>query len=244
MAQIKSLVHTLKKQLKAHGKTYTDVAKALELSEASVKRLFSGHHFTLQRLESISQMIGLQISDLVQLMLQEQPELVQLTEEQEEKIVSDPLLLMITVNVINGLSFDDMINKYSIKATDCIQKLAQLDRLKIIELLPNNRIKLLIAPNFAWLPNGPIQQFYQQQLEREFFQCCFDQDSEKLIVLNGLLTNASNSELQKKMQQLANSFNELIKEDMPHSFDKKYGNTAVFALRQWQYSLFEDYLKK
>ncbi len=244
MAQIQALVQTLKKQLKAHGKTYTDVAHALELSEASVKRLFAEQNFTLQRLDSISQLIGLQISDLVQLMMQEQPELVELTEEQEKQIVSDPLLLMITANVINCLTYEDIINKYSIKPTDCIQKLAHLDRLKIIELLPNNRIKLLIAPNFSWRPNGPIQRFYQQQLEREFFQCRFDKESEKLIVLNGLLTKTSNLELQKKMQQLANSFNELIKEDIPQPFDKKYGNTAVIALRQWQYSLFDEYLKK
>lgn len=244
MAQIQSLVDTLKKQLKAHGKTYTDVAQILDLSEASVKRLFAEQSFTLQRLETVSQMLGLQISDLVQLMLKEQPQLVQLTEEQEKEIISDPLLLMITANVINGLSYDDIINKYNIKATDCIQKLARLDRLKIIELLPNNRIKLLIAPNFTWLPNGPIQRFYQTQLEQEFFQCRFDKETEKLIVLNGLLTKASNIEMQKRMQKLANSFNELIKEDMPLEYDKKAGVTAVFALRQWHYSLFEEYLKK
>lgn len=148
IAQISSLVCTLKKQLKAHGLTYTDVAKALDLSEASVKRLFAEQSFTLQRLESIGQLIGLQISVLVEAMLKEQPQLVQLTEEQEKEIISDPLLLMITANVINGLSYEDIIKKYTIKTTDCIQKLARLDRLKIIKLLPNNRIKLLIAPNF------------------------------------------------------------------------------------------------
>jgi cyanate lyase len=244
MAQIPSLVQTLKQQLKAHGKTYADVATALGLSEASVKRLFAEQSFTLQRLESVGQLIGLQITDLVQLMLQAQPQLVQLTVEQEQQIVSDPLLLMITVNVMNGLSFQALTEKYAIKPTDCIQKLAQLDRLHIIELLPNNRIKLLIAPNFTWLPNGPIQNFYQTQLEREFFQSRFDKETEKLIVLNGLLSKASNSAIQKKMQQLANSFNELIKEDMPQPLENKYGTTAVFALRQWQYSLFESYLKK
>ncbi|MEO0444014.1 MAG: helix-turn-helix transcriptional regulator [Pseudomonadota bacterium] len=242
MAQIESLVHTLKKQLKAHGLTYADVAEALGLSEASVKRLFAEQNFTLHRLESVAQMMSLQISDIVEHMLKEQPQLAQLSEEQEKEIISDPLLLMITANVINGLSYSDIINKYNIKPTDCIQKLARLDRLNIIELLPHNRIKLLIAPNFSWIPNGPIQTFYQGQLEREFFQCRFDQEQEKLVVLNGLITKESNGEFQKKIQQLANSFNELIKEDMPQHIDKKYGNTVVIAIRQWQYSLFEEYL--
>ncbi len=243
MAQTQTLVKTLKKQLKAHGKTYADVANALELSEASVKRLFAEQNFTLQRLEAISQLISLQISDLVNLMLQEQPQLVQLTTEQEHEIVGDPLLLMITVNVMSGLDFNDLTKKYNISETSAIQKLAQLDRLKIIELLPKNRIKLLISPNFSWIQNGPIQNFYQQQLEREFFQSRFDKKNEKLIVLNGLLTDASNSELQKKMQIVVNKFNELIKEDTPVSIDNKHGTTAVIALRRWQFSLFEEYFK-
>jgi hypothetical protein len=86
----------------------------------------------LQGLESIGQLIDLQISDLVEAMLKEQPQLVQLTQEQEQQIINDPLLLLITTNVINGLSYKDIINKYGIKVTDCIQKLASLDRLKII----------------------------------------------------------------------------------------------------------------
>jgi hypothetical protein len=68
----------------------------------------------------------------------------------------------------------------------------------IIELLPNNRIKLLVAPNFRWLPNGPIQRFFHEKVEQEFFKSRFAGENEKLLVLNGLLSRASNSELQKK----------------------------------------------
>ncbi|MFT6389516.1 MAG: hypothetical protein ACJAUP_002909 [Cellvibrionaceae bacterium] len=89
-----------------------------------------------------------------------------------------------------------------------------------------------------------MQQFYQTQLKQAFFQCRFDKETEKLIVLNGLLTKASNIEAHKLMQKMANSFNELIKEDMPQTFDNKAGVTVVLALRQWQYSLFDEHLKR
>jgi len=52
---------TLKKQLKAHGKTYADVAELLQLSEASVKRLFAEQSFTLKRLERIFRTILLSL---------------------------------------------------------------------------------------------------------------------------------------------------------------------------------------
>lgn len=243
MAQIEPLVITLKKQLKAHGLTYADVAQTLDLSEASVKRLFAEKAFTLQRLEAIAEMINLQISDLVEIMLQEKPQLVQLTEIHEQEIISDHLLLMIAVTVMNGMSYADIMEKYSISNTDCIQKLAKLDRLKIIELLPNNRIKLLIAPNFRWIPNGPIQQFFKRQLEREFFSRRFDKDSEKLIVMNCLLTQKSTLEIKRRLESLAQDINHTIKEDMPTHYTEKHGSTVVMALSSWNYSMFDKFHK-
>ncbi len=244
MAQSSALLHTLKKQLKAQGKTYLDVAHALQLSEASVKRLFSEQNFTLQRLEIVSQLAGLELSDLMQKMTKDQQRLTQLNRDQEKEIASDLLLLIVAISVINGFSFADILGQYEITDTECIQKLAKLDRLKIIELQPNNRIKLLIDPNFSWLPNGPIQQFFQEKVEQDFFRSRFDKQNEKLIVLNGVMTPATNIALQKKMERLAAEFNNLIQDDAPLAMDQKYGNTMVLAIRQWQYSLFKSYKKR
>ena len=52
MPQVSPLISTLKKQLKAHGKTYADVAELLQLSEASVKRLFAEQNFTYRGLRA------------------------------------------------------------------------------------------------------------------------------------------------------------------------------------------------
>ena len=53
MSQTDQILTALKKCLRAKGLTYRDVAAALELSEASVKRLFSEQSFSLKRLEEI-----------------------------------------------------------------------------------------------------------------------------------------------------------------------------------------------
>ncbi len=239
MPQIASLIKTLKKELKAQGKTYLDIAQCLDLSEASVKRLFAEESFSLQRLEAVCHLVGMEITDLVQKMSSEQRRISQLTKEQEQEIVADLILMLVTVCVINGFSYDDIIKRYTIKETECIQKLAALDRLKLIELLPNNRIKLLIAPNFSWLPNGPIQKFFREKVEKEFFSSTFSKDSENLIVLNGLLSKASNAHFQKKMQRLANEFTELVQADFGLPHDQRDGVSVILAIREWQYSFYE-----
>lgn len=243
MAQTKALLKTLKKQLRAHGKTYADLAPVLDLSEASVKRLFAEENFTLHRLDLACQFIGLQLEELVQLMAAEQPQLKQLSEQQEKEIAEDLVLLIVAVSVINGYTMDDLLNQYRLSKNDCVRKLAHLDRLKIIELLPNNRIKLLVAPNFRWLSNGPIQKFFLQHVQQEFFKSRFDDEGEKLVVLNGLLSKASNAEFQKKMQKLAREFNELMQSDAALPMDERHGTTMVMAMRHWQYALFQKYVK-
>ena len=43
----------LKQQLHAQGKTYADLAKHLDVSESSIKRLFANQSVTLERLLEI-----------------------------------------------------------------------------------------------------------------------------------------------------------------------------------------------
>ncbi len=244
MAQIKALVTALKKQLRASGLTYKDVAQALELSEATVKRLFAEENFTLERLDVILRLMNLDFSDLLNLMTRDRYQLEQLTESQEAQIAGDVTLLIITVSVIYGFSFEELEDYYNFDHHKLIQQLATLDRLKIIDLLPGNRIKLRIAPNFRWLANGPIQQFFLQKVQQDFFNSKFDQDTEKLIVLNGLCSFSTNKEIQKKMQALVNEISELNKRDSTLPLGEKFGNTLVVALRQWQYTSFSNYVKQ
>lgn len=241
MAQIPTLVQIVKKQLKLQGKTYLDVATALGLSEASVKRLFAEHNFTLQRLETIGNMLGFDLTDLMQLVANEQKKLSQLTIEQEQEIASDLALLLVTVSVMNGYSYSDLLEEYNLGCAECTRKLAKLDRLRIIELLPNNRIKLLIAPNFKWVPRGPIQQFFQRKIQQDFFQSNFDKEGESLSVLNGLLGDNSIRELQQRLQRLTNEFNQLIRDDRELPFKEKSGVTLVLAQREWAFSIFDQF---
>jgi DNA-binding Xre family transcriptional regulator len=243
MAQINSLFATLKKTLKANGLTYSDIANHLALSEASVKRLFSGQSMSLQRLEQICKMMSLEISDLIQLMNEQQPRLQHLTIEQEQEITHDIVLLLITVSVLNRWTLSEIVAFYKLSENDCIQKLARLDKLKIIELLPKNTIKLLVAPNFSWLENGPIQQFFQEKIAQEFFKTRFDGEDECLIVLNGMLSTQSNGEFQRKLKKLAREFDDINNEDAALPLNRRNGVTVVMAARNWRYGLFEPLLR-
>jgi len=244
MAQTKQLIDSLKCSLKAYGFSYRDVANTLGLSEASVKRLFSESRFSLDRLDKVCQMMEMEISDLVVQMNKESRLTVsRLSFEQEEEIAGDIALLLITVCVLNRWTMPQLIGHFHLTEHQCIQYLAVLDRLKLIDLLAENRIKLKVSPNFKWLDNGPIQQFFQQKLAADFFDSQFTQQQEQLIVINGMLSDASMLVFHRKVEQLAREFDELNNEDAALSLDQKSGTTVVLAMRNWQFGLFEG-LKK
>lgn len=237
------LLTTLKRNLKAHGMTYADVAEALELSQASIKRLLTSDQISIGRLEQICKLLGMDITDLCKNMEESTHRLEHLTEEQEAEICKDLVLLLITVSVLNRWSMDQIIAFYHIDEHTCIRKLARLDRLKIIDLMPKNQIKLKVAPNFNWLKNGPIQQFFQKTVAAEFFNTRFREEGEQLIVLNGMLSKSSNQTFQKKMRRLAREFEDLNREDVALNLDQRDGMTAVLAIRGWNYDLFKPLIK-
>ena len=238
MAQTSELIKTLKKALKAHGKTYADVSRQLGLSEASVKRLFSQENLSLERLDRICHLLDMEISDLVQLMTEQQHKLQQLTVEQEQEITDDITLLVVAICALNKWTMGEIVAFYDITEGECFLKLARLDRLKLIDLLPNNRIKVRVAPNFSWRENGPIQAFFQEKLGQEFLSGRFSRDDECLIVLNGMLSPESNAEFQRKLKRLAWEFDLLNSDDSSLKLQQRGGVTVVMAMRGWRYGIF------
>jgi DNA-binding Xre family transcriptional regulator len=242
MAQTALLINALKQALKAHGKTYADTAKHLQISEASVKRAFSQKNFTLQRLDEVCQMLDIEFTDLLQMVKDNATAQISgLTHEQEQEIVSDLELFLVSIYVLNRWTFEQIVAFSSMSDSQCIQHLAHLDRLKMIELLPKNRIKLLVAPNFQWIENGPIQQFFLKKLQSDFFDSRFNKKQENLIVINGMLAQSSMSVFHRKMEHLAKEFDELSSDDAGLPFDQRYGTTVVLAMRPWTSGLFRQF---
>ena len=241
MAQTNTLISALKKTLKSHGKTYTDVADTLQLSTASVKRLFSEQSLSLKRLDAICAMMDMEITDLLQQLAEQEWQLQQLSDAQEREITEDLALLIVTVAVLNHLTLKDILSLFTIDEHEVIRKLAWLDREGLIELLPKNKIKLKTSGNFAWRPDGPIQRFFQQKLSAEYFSTRFTQAGEKLLVLNGMLTGASLEQFNRRLERLTQEFEELVNEDKRQPIDKRVGQTVVLAVRPWRFGVFQDF---
>ncbi len=244
MSQTRPLIDTLKRELRKQRITYKDVSRSLELSETSVKRLFSEEAFSLKRLEKVCALLHLDLSDLVHLMEKNIELTSQLTLEQEQELVSDIKLLLVALLLVLKLEFHEIVELYEISETEGIRLLAHLDRMKLIELQPGNRVKLMISPNFSWIPNGPIQMFFESKVQLEFLDSSFNGPGELRIFVSAMLSRSDNVEMIRKIQHLANEMNEMNIESNPLPLEQRFGTSLLVAIRPWQIKAFEVLRRK
>ena len=240
MAQTKLIVETLKKELRKHGINYKQVAQKLGLSEASVKRLFTDHSFTLDRISQICELLNFEIADLIHQMEKNIELTQQLTLEQETELVSDIKLLLMAYFLMNKLSFEEIIDTYDISETEGIRLLAKLDRMKIIELLPGNRVRLKFAKDFRLMPGGPIERFYVKTVQQEFFNANFDGNGEFRVYVSGFFSRAANAEIIRKLKNLERDANQLMQDSEELPLEERFGCSLIMAIRPWEVKVFDQ----
>jgi DNA-binding Xre family transcriptional regulator len=241
MSQSSQIIITLKKTLRSKGIKYSDVASYLHISESSIKRQFTQGDISLNRLEKICELANMEIADLLELVQLESMQVEQLSVQQERKIVSDTKLMLVTVSVLNNLSFEEIYQIYNFEKPELIKLLLQLEKINLIHLKPDNKIKPLISRTFQWQVNGPIQRYFETHIQDDFFDCQFTKPGEIRLVINGMISTTSSQTIHKKIKQLAQSFSDFAYKDQNIGFDRRYGNTIVIALRPWELSEFSKY---
>ena len=238
MSQSRTLIDTLKQELRKQHITYRQVAEALELSETSVKRLFSEEAFSIKRLEKVCELLHLDLSDLVHLMERNLELTNQFTLDQEKELVADVKLLLVALLLMNKLRFEEIIAVYDITEAEGIRLLARLDRMKMIELQPGNRVKLMISQNFEWIPGGPIQKYFESTVQQEFLDSTFSRAGEFRVFASGMISASANAELIRKMQNLAREMHDMNTDAEALPLQQRFGTSLLMAIRPWEIAAF------
>jgi DNA-binding Xre family transcriptional regulator len=240
MPQAALLIDVIKKGLRERGLTYACVAKGLGLSESSVKRVFSQENLSLDRLEKICTLMDLEIADLLELTRAAEGRVTELAEDQERTLVSDPKLLLVAILAISHWSAASMLESYRFSESELVGLLARLDKLGIIDLLPGNRIKVRLSRTFTWRKGGPMQRFFEERVQGQFFNSSFLGKGELRITVHGSVSAKSNEMLQQRMHRIAEEFDSLIEEDRQLGHNSREGTSLVMAIRPWELALFTE----
>jgi transcriptional regulator with XRE-family HTH domain len=233
MNQTNQIYDELKLLLKAAGLTYGDVARHLDVSNASVKRLFSEQTMSLQRIEAVAELLNMTLGEVVSSAESREEQINVLSAEQEQALVDDISLLIVGVCVTNRWSFDTILNHYTIDEHELIQLMVRLDKLGIIELLPGNRYRLRVSRNFRWRTNGPLQTFFFKTVLPDFFRVQQDEDKSYFRFLWGLSGASDMTEIRQRIDRLASEFVDVT--EQVRSDEEVHGSSLLVSFRQdWQ----------
>lgn len=240
MARSNQIVDILKLELRAQGINYRQLAEQLNLSESTIKHMFSTKDFSLKRLDRVCEILGLELTDLVDKFAAAEVKIEQLSVENEKILISDLPLLMVAYCISNRWSVAEILQTYTISEPECIRCLAQLDRMKMIELLPGNKVRLIISNNFKWQPHGPIEKFFRSEVQEDFFNASFNDEDNLYMAKLGDMSDKSISQLIDRLENIGDFCDELIKEDKKQPFNQRSGSGMVLAIRKWGFSAFNS----
>lgn len=241
MNKIEQLLEVLKSQIKSRGFTYKQIAKKLGISESNLKRNFSKKIFSIDRLIAICEIIELDFYDLAKIASGQTYDIKEtLSLKQETVLANNPELFTYFYLLLAGNS-DEKINKNYFFNKNTQLFLFELDKLKLIELLPKNKVRLLVKENVRWLTNGPLITKYESQIKKEFLDSKFNGVNEKLRLLSGRFNKYALNQFTLKLEKLIGEFIELSNSTLEKSDSEQIW--FLLAYRPWIFSVASKYFK-
>ena len=240
------LIGTLKKMLKLKGLTYRDLAIRLNLSESSVKRLFSSNRWQLDRVEAVCRALDMSIFDLVDAArhTRADDDAHRLSMEQERALAASTELLIGFHLLLNGWTFEEILQNFQWSRAQLIKILTTLDKLELIELLPGNRVRLRTASVIHWRANGPVRRTHQVAVMKDFLGDEFSRDTDFLDFEVFELTSATATLIRRRLQQLRTELADFAALERSVARRDKQSFAVLMAIRPWAFdSAFEDLQK-
>ena len=228
----------LKAHYRTRGLTYADVAKALKLSEATIKRVFSERDCTLSRLEALCAVAQVDLPQIARGASRETRLITRLTQQQEQEIINDIELFLVAVCAMASMRFERIITSYRISEARCVSLLAKLDHIGFLELLPNNRYRMLVERTFQWIPDGPIMRWIKRNAD-EFFNHAFDGPGETLRVVNVRVSAEARVALIRRLEQVALEYAEQHNADARLPDQQRLPLSLFVAVRLWEPKAFQ-----
>ena len=90
-----------------------------------------------------------------------------------------------------------------------VQRLAQLDRIGVIELRPLNRYRLRLSKAFRWRPHGPVMEYFRDHAMVDYFSGGFGGPGEGLSLVHGSVSKGVATTFLDRMHSVAQDFAQL-----------------------------------
>lgn len=212
--EVERVLVTLKGLLKTKKLHYRDMAKALNISEPSVKRLFSEKTITLERLAKVCEWLEISMADFFAMLKNSRAEIFTFTPHQEHFFAEKPHYLAFLYALIKDRSPQKIMEDHGLSKKSLYKYLKKLEELSLVERDTDETIiiKIPSTASLQWKDDGPLGKVFTSKLitglAEHVARVDFDPKDQVTVTGAVLLTESDIKELQTDLEGLQDKLRE------------------------------------
>lgn len=231
--QSKMLKSVLKQQIRIRGMRYKDIADQLGVSVMTVKRYLNSDRVPIEVIEDIGACLGIGLLELADLAKADDAgDALDLELQQEIALASDYALALMRLLLYSGMTVAEIMDEYEVDEATVVGLLTRLDRLKLIELLPGNRVRIRGTRHVEWRRGGPIRRTIENDIRKSFVAMDFANTEDFFGYESVRLTQSSVRQLEDHMRNLVRQVRILHRIDQGAKSENKQWHTVLVAQRE------------
>lgn len=160
----------LKNKAKSKGISQAQLAKKIEVSLPTIKRWFGGGTITIEVLQKLASEIGVSLTEVFSSIEESSTQSFHYTDEQEHFFSNNIEYLAFFDNLLRGYSPTHIQRKFKISENKIVSYLSKLDKLKLIQWLPKNKIKLMVSGEPIWKKDGLLSKKLRKDIFNAFIE--------------------------------------------------------------------------
>jgi len=231
--QREGLFVLLRQAVKSRGYTYAKLAEEMGMSELSIKRLFRDKDCKMSRLLEICSIIDLSIDELVGMQKRFKQTAEFLTLETEEALAADKTLFLLLTLLLSQLDIGSIKSLLVIDEATLYLQLRRLEKLGIIDLLPNDKYRFAISLPIRWRMGGPLSDLIKD-INQRYISHCVDNYANTEYAFNTtsrFLTKNSAMQIQARLDEIRQEYDYLATQDqMFYQTEELHLHKLVFGM--------------
>lgn len=209
------IFETLKTVLRARKITYAELARRLETSEPTIKRIFAARDDKLSRIVDICDALDLSLEDVVVQAKRTTVTPIGLGDRIEAQLADDPSLFNFFILLQDGMSGEDIAQQFKLKTGDCLRMGRKLEQLGLAEVQATGRIRMLLEHPIQFRRDGPLHRALMK-INLDFVRQVFlapDTDAAAFLTQSRRISDDTARHVLTELRKLNRELSEMARQD-------------------------------
>lgn len=226
------VLEIIKKELKSKKMRYEELAERLGMSLSGLKKSLSSKDLSLARLQSICDVLGVSLVQVLTLADDSKVQDVYLTGEQETLLLKNPEIF----HLYWKLRFDGMpLHQYIQKAQESREavraRVRSLEKVGLVRINPKGDLEFSDKGMIRWNNYGPLVKHLNRKWSSELIESILEKEDPSLVLNLALLqlSEESYAELKRELREVVDRYSTRSRQDRMLPKNEKLKKIALLV---------------